>query len=100
MADYRIRHVNAFPASKPEFPAQIHIFAIHDEYPLVEAPHFFESLPPNQNGGAGTPCRFTCLRIVSLRMFPRLVPGLTDRNRRLALRPVRQTFDPSFFEFC
>src|SRR5436190_13776975 len=99
MADYRLRHVNAFPASKPEFPAQIHVFAIHEEYPFVEAPHFFESPPPNQNGGAGTPCRFTCLRIVSLRMFARLLPGFTNRNLWIAPQPIQQTLDTAFFEF-
>src|SRR6266446_3039616 len=49
-----IRNVDTFPAGAPEFPAQIHVLAIHEKQALVESARLLKCRSPDQRCGAGT----------------------------------------------
>src|SRR6266581_2918019 len=73
MAHNGVRNINTFPPTEPQFPTQIHVFAIHEENALVEAAQFFEGFSPNQYCSTCTPCCCAGLGIVDFRVLSRLL---------------------------
>src|SRR5262245_24567567 len=99
MPNHRVRNIDTFPTIQPEFPAEIHIFTVHEEYPLIELAHPFESFPSNEHGGSRTPCRFTGGGIVCLGMFSGCLPSFAHTDRGILFRTSEQSLETSRFEF-
>src|SRR5262249_47553236 len=93
------RNVNALPASLPQFPTQIHVFAVHEEGSLIESTDVLESLPANEYGGSRTPGSLTGAWIVDLRMLPRLLARFAHGDGGIGLHAFKQLLETTIVEF-
>src|SRR5262245_30611831 len=95
----RARKINAFPTTKPQFPTQIHVLAIHEKYSFFECPNGFKGLSAEENGCARTPGGFTGGRIINLGMLARLLTGLAHTDPGISFSSFYQSLETGVFEF-
>src|SRR2546423_14343485 len=91
--DNGLRDIDTSPCPQPKLPAEINVFAIHEENALVEALNLLKSFSAQKDSGARTPCGLARFRIINLRMFKRLLPRFTNADCGIHLDPVQQSLE-------